>query len=70
MYSKEFTTNDFRDLNFYYHAPSDAIDGEEAVIQILKEINVDESVIIETYRQPLARATPEISIDDAIVLSK
>jgi Txe/YoeB family toxin of Txe-Axe toxin-antitoxin module len=31
-----FTTNDFRNLEFYYQAPLDAKDGSEAIIEIVE----------------------------------
>ena len=33
-YQENFTTNDFRNLNFYYQAPANAVDGSKATIQI------------------------------------
>ncbi len=65
-YQDSFTTNDFRDLRFYYHAPLDAPDGSEAVIQISNSRNSDN--YLATYHQTVVQAAPEIKLNWSIVL--
>ena len=67
-YNTWFITNDFRNLKFYYQAPVDAADNDVATIQIFK-VSDDWDEPVETYQQPIAFATPEISIDWKVILS-
>ena len=51
-YQSGFSTNDFRNLNFYYQAPLDARDGSVEIIQIIS----DRNEVIKTNNQPIASA--------------
>ena len=65
-YQESFTTNDFRNLNFYYQAPIDAVDWSNAIIQISS--SRDPSKILWTYQQKIAQANPVIKMNWNIVL--
>lgn len=69
-----FTTNDFRNLNFYYHAPLDAENGSEAIIQVEKiSMNLEDLFdwkpeIVATRIQTLSEWNPQIKINNKVVL--
>mgnify|MGYP002853791363 CR=1 FL=1 len=67
-YKESFSTNDFRDLKFYYQAPPDAADGSEAVIQIVR--SSDYSQVLQTYRQRLIQWNVEVKLDWKTILEK
>ena len=73
-YQTWFTTNDFRDLRFYYQAPLDADDGSTSTIQIIKS---KDKLGIENDLQPLhtqnlivKQGAPEIKLNGTIILEK
>ena len=57
-YQSGFSTNDFRDLNFYYQAPLDAKDGSIATIQIRSS----RGNVLWTWAQTVVQAKPEITM--------
>ena len=65
-----FTTNDFRNLRFYYQAPLDAEDGSEAQIEIVESSEFDSIGwdVLWLYRQPLVQWAPEVRLNDEIIL--
>ena len=70
-YQPSFTTNDFRDLNFYYQAPLDAVDWSVAIIQISKASDlsvVDTQDYLWTYQQPIAQGKPEVLLNNVTIL--
>ena len=69
-YQESFTTNDFRNLNFYYQAPLDAADGSMAIIQVAKATDsINKQVdYLWTYQQPIAQAKPEVILNNVVIL--
>jgi len=67
VYQTWFTTNDFRDLKFYYRAPAWAVNNSEALIQIKR--SKDATWYLATHRQTIVQWFPEISLDGSVVLS-
>ena len=65
-YQNSFTTNDFRDLRFYYQAPLDAPDGSEAVIQIANSRNPGN--YLATYNQLVVQGSPEVKLNWSVIL--
>ena len=67
-----FTTNDFRNLKFYYQAPLDAEDWSEAVIRIVesKDFTGWEEKVLKTYRQRIVQWAPEVRLNGRIILQK
>ena len=65
-YQDSFTTNDFRDLRFYYQAPLDAIDWSQSVIQIARE--KDSNDYLATYVQTVIQGAPEVKLNWLVVL--
>ena len=66
-YQDSFTTNDFRDLNFYLQVPLDAADGSEAVIRIsnVRNPNIE---LADPYHQPIIQASPEVYLNWGLIL--
>ena len=64
-YQESFTTNDFRDLKFYYQAPVEA-EGE-AVIKItsVRDPSIE---LAEPHHQKIVQASPEIKLDWSVML--
>ena len=63
-YQSGFSTNDFRDLRFYYQAPLDAIDWSTSILQI-KPSNSDKP--LWTYNQQIVSANPIITLNWNVV---
>ena len=66
-YKTSFTTNDFRNLKFYYQAPVDAKDGSEAIMQVSNVRNSDVK-ITDPYVQKIVQAAPEIKLNWKIII--
>ena len=65
-YVDSFTTNDFRDLKFYYQAPLDAVDWEEVVFQIVESEKENPSWVTKymlSKTHPLAQWFPLIKLN-------
>ncbi len=69
-YNTWFTTNDFRNLNFYYQAPLDAQDGSEAVFEIVESSEFDKASrgTLWTYRQRLVQWALEVKLNNNVIL--
>lgn len=65
MYMTWFSTNDFRDLEFYYHAPLNAANESEAVIQIIDSKN---GQVMWTHRLNVMQVNFEVKLDENIIL--
>ena len=63
VYQSGFSTNDFRNLKFYYQAPLDAVDWSVVTLQVSHNGN-----IVKTYNQPISQASPVIKMNWKIVL--
>lgn len=67
-YQTWFTTNDFRDLRFYYQAPLDAKDGSISTISIVE--SEDNSKILYTHNLEVKQWAPETKLNGIIILEK
>ena len=59
-YQSWFSTNDFRDLRFYYQAPLEAVDWSIATIQIKSS---SKWTVMKTYWQPIVQANPVVKLN-------
>ena len=64
-YQSGFSTNDFRDLKFYYQAPSDVSEWSVATIQIKSSKNWE---VLKTYNQSIVYADPVIKLNWKVII--
>lgn len=71
-YNTGFTTNDFRNLKFYYQAPLNVQDGSNVVFEVVESLDFDEkwANTLWTYVQPLAQWALEVQLNNKVILQK